>query len=209
MSTGGGPSRPRRDQEAEDEQTFADVLNAFSFGTGRRKRKNSDTRGTPQDMANHESKEVSPPPATESFAPVSRVDEQPVGWEPGEPRNVERGAPAASSGAPRAVRAYVWTGGRTRSNHHFEVETLVTAVAPGSVPNTATQSDSTVLDLCREPRSVAEVAALLAVPLGVAKVLLGDLADRGLIVVHEAATGVGDAPSLALMERVLAGLGRL
>jgi hypothetical protein len=198
MSTGGDPSGPRRNQEAEGEQTFADVLNAFSFGSARRRRKSSGTRGTPQDMAQHAREEASPAPADESFGQAPQVDEQPATWEPG---NAEQGAPAAF------VRAYVWTGGRTRSHHHFEVETLVSAAQPSS--SAVTQPHRTVLVLCREPRSVAEVAALLAVPLGVAKVLLGDMADRGMIVVHEAANGVDDTPSPALMERVLTGLRRL
>ena len=200
MSTGEGPSGPRRDQQAEDEQTFADVLNAFSFGTGRRRRKTAGTHGTPQDTAYDESNEASPPPAPESYGPASQVDYQPSTWEAG---NVEPGAPAS------LVRAYAWTGGRTRSHHHFEVETLVTAADPSGVPRAATQWDRSVLDLCREPRSVAEVAALIAVPLGVAKVLLGDMAERGMIVVHEAATDADDAPTQALMERVLIGLRQL
>ena len=37
-----------------------------------------------------------------------------------------------------------------------------------------------IAELCAEPRSVAEVATLLSVPLGVAKVLLGDMANLGL-----------------------------
>ncbi|WP_030948116.1 DUF742 domain-containing protein [Streptomyces sp. NRRL S-646] len=200
MSTGEGPSGPRRDQQAEDEQTFADVLNAFSFGTGRRRRKTAGTPGTPQDMAYDESNEASPPPAPESYGPASQVDYQPSTWEAG---SVEPGAPAS------LVRAYAWTGGRTRSHHHFEVETLVTAADPGDVPRAATQWDRAVLDLCREPRSVAEVAALVAVPLGVAKVLLGDMAECGMIVVHESATDADDAPTQALMERVLIGLRQL
>ncbi|MEH0423088.1 DUF742 domain-containing protein [Streptomyces sp. B21-083] len=202
MSTGDGPSGPRRDQEAEGEQTFADVLNAFSFGTGRRRRKTSGTRGTPQDMTYDESANASPPPAPESYGPAPQVDYQPATWDAG---NVEPGAPAPAS----FVRAYAWTGGRTSSHHHFEVETLVSATDPSGVPGAATQWDRAVLDLCRAPTSVAEVAALVAVPLGVAKVLLGDMADRGMIVVHETATDPGDAPTQALMERVLIGLRQL
>ncbi|MDQ0931142.1 DUF742 domain-containing protein [Streptomyces turgidiscabies] len=200
MSTGEGPSGPRRDPEAEDEQTFADVMNAFSFGTGRRKRKTSGTPGTPHDMAYGESDAASPPPASESYGPASPVDHQPATWEAG---HVGPGSPASF------VRAYAWTGGRTRSHHHFEVETLVTAADPSGVPGAASQWDRAVLDLCWEPMSVAEVAALVAVPLGVAKVLLGDLADRGMIIVHEAATDAGDAPTQALMQRVLIGLRQL
>ncbi|GHJ35521.1 DUF742 domain-containing protein [Streptomyces sp. TS71-3] len=195
MSTGGGPSGPRRDQDAGDEQTFADVLNSFSLGNSRRRRKGSGSRGTPQDTGRHEQEEASPAPADESFGHSPAGDEQPPAWGPG---NAER------AGAPASVRAYVWTGGRTRSRYDFEVETLVTAAEP--ISSTVTQPYSTVLGLCREPRSVAEVAALLAMPLGVAVVLLGDMADEGLIIVHGASTGDDGAPSPALMERVLIGL---
>jgi hypothetical protein len=141
MSTGEGPSGPRRDQDADDEQTFADVLNAFSFGNARRRRKASGTHGTPRDTARHEKGEASPAPADESFGQAPAVDDQPAAWAPG---NAEPGAPAAS------VRAYVWTGGRTRSHHHFEIETLVSAAEPSY--STVTQPYGTVLGLCREPR---------------------------------------------------------
>jgi hypothetical protein len=174
------------------------VLNAFSFGNARRRRKTSGTRGTPQDAAHHEQEEASSAPADESVGQAPAADDQPVTWAPG---SADPGAPAAS------VRAYVWTGGRTRSHRHFELETLVSAVEPAG--NAVTQPHGEVLGLCREPRSVAEVAALLAMPLGVAMVLLGDMADHGTIVVHEAATDGGGAPSPTLMERVLTGLRQL
>jgi hypothetical protein len=66
-----------------------------------------------------------------------------------------------------------------------------------------------VAELCGETRSVAEVAALLSLPLGVARVLLGDMAGLGLVTVHQTASSAGNAPDLALMERVLSGLRRL
>ncbi|MGY5116291.1 DUF742 domain-containing protein [Streptomyces sp. 900105755] len=209
MSTGEGPPGPRRDQDAEDEQTFADVLNAFSFGTGRRRRKTSGTGDTPQQATARDDGEATSPPATEPDGP-----DGPDGPDEPDARKDHRQATedpeSAEPGTAAAfVRAYVWTGGRTSSHHHFEVETLVTAAGPEGVRGAAAQWDRTVLDLCREPRSVAEVAALAAVPLGVAKVLLGDLADRGMITVHETATDAGDVPTQALMERVLAGLRRL
>jgi len=61
--------------------------------------------------------------------------------------------------------------------------------------------------LCASPRSIAEVAALLQVPLGVVRVLLGDLAQSGVVVVH-GTSGPG-GPDSALMQRVLDGLKRI
>ncbi|MEV0679453.1 DUF742 domain-containing protein [Actinosynnema sp. NPDC050436] len=108
--------------------------------------------------------------------------------------------------AASSVRAYAWTGGRTTSSHQLEVETLVSAV-DRDLPGALKSEYQEVVTLVAVPRSVAEVAALLRLPLGVAKVLLGDMAERGLVDVHgTASTG---EPDLDLMERVLAGLRRL
>ncbi|EWM11221.1 LOW QUALITY PROTEIN: hypothetical protein KUTG_01525, partial [Kutzneria sp. 744] len=64
-------------------------------------------------------------------------------------------------------------------------------------------------DLCVQTRSVAEIAALLSIPLGVSKVLVGDMAGLGLVFVHAADTAGDGVPNLGLMERVLSGLRRL
>jgi len=109
-----------------------------------------------------------------------------------------------------SVRAYAWTGGRTRSDHQLEIETLVTtsdrAEAMMSTMRTEHQS---VARLCYHTKSVAEVGALLQLPLGVARVLLGDMASLGLITVHRNATAAGEEPDLELLERVLHGLTNL
>jgi hypothetical protein len=59
--------------------------------------------------------------------------------------------------------------------------------------------------LCRDILSIAEISARLDLPLGVARVLVGDMAGEGLVTVHRPAS-VGDRPDLALLERVLYGL---
>lgn len=203
MSTGEGPSGqgPRRDQGAEDEQTFADVLNAFSFGKARRARKRSGADATPEAPARREAEDHGPTGPAEPYPQAPPERGQPAGWEP----EHDEGQGAAS-----LVRAYTWTGGRTRSHHHFEVETLVTTTELGHRSTAVVQSDHRpVIELCQEPRSVAEVSAMLSVPLGVVKVLLGDMAERGLIVVHESAVTQDGSPDGALMERVLVGLRRI
>ncbi|KOX17647.1 hypothetical protein ADK67_37940 [Saccharothrix sp. NRRL B-16348] len=110
--------------------------------------------------------------------------------------------------AASIVRAYSWTGGRTTSSFQLEIETLVSAV-DWDYPGAMKAEYHEVIALVARPRSVAEIAALLRLPLGVAKVLLGDMAERGLIDVHRTATTDGELPDLGLMERVLAGLRRL
>jgi Protein of unknown function (DUF742) len=108
------------------------------------------------------------------------------------------------------VRPYAWTGGRTRPAYDLAIETLVSIGNAGRDPSRIPQYEHrAVAELCREPRSVAEVAALLTLPLGVARVLIGDMASQGTVVVHQTASTSGDVPDMALMERVLSGLRRL
>lgn len=108
------------------------------------------------------------------------------------------------------VRPYAWTRGRTRPAYDLAVETLLSTTAQGRDPAQVVQYEHRMIaDLCAQPKSVAEVAALLRLPLGVARVLLGDMAAHGSIVVHETASSTGDSPDMALMERVLSGLRRL
>lgn len=60
-----------------------------------------------------------------------------------------------------------------------------------------------IADLAETPVSVAEISAHLEVPLGVARVLVGDMADEGLLQVHQPRTG---RPDIVLLERVLNGI---
>ena len=61
-----------------------------------------------------------------------------------------------------------------------------------------------ILDVCRQPISVAEVAARIGVPLGVAQILVGDLADAGLVRVHEATPNATPALLLRMIDAVRA-----
>jgi hypothetical protein len=109
-----------------------------------------------------------------------------------------------------AVRPYTWTRGRTRPVQDLAVETLVSTSDEGrDVTAICSPEHAAIAELCADVRSVAEVAALLALPLGVARVLLADMIDAGLVHAHLNPMGWGSAPDLSMMERVLAGLYRL
>jgi Protein of unknown function (DUF742) len=109
-----------------------------------------------------------------------------------------------------AVRPYTWTRGRTRSGLDLAIEALVSTSQRGRDQMGLLQVEHrAVAELCEQTRSVAEVAALLSLPLGVARVLLGDMAGLGVVTVHQTASSAGNKPDLALMERVLSGLRRL
>jgi hypothetical protein len=55
---------------------------------------------------------------------------------------------------------------------------------------------------------VAEISALLRIPLGVVRVLISDMATEGLVRVHQPQLDAGK-PDINLLERVLSGLRRL
>ncbi|MDQ6874864.1 MAG: DUF742 domain-containing protein [Actinomycetota bacterium] len=106
------------------------------------------------------------------------------------------------------VRPYAITGGRTRSRHSFPLEALVLTTVQGEQSTLApTPEARTICELCRSVRSVAEVGALVGVPLGVARVLIGDLMEHGLVMVSETVDDSG--PDTGLLEKVLSGLRRL
>jgi Protein of unknown function (DUF742) len=105
----------------------------------------------------------------------------------------------------RIVRPYALTGGRTRSGaSDLPIETLVRTSDRGREVGPKLQLEyRTIAELCEEPLSVAEVSAHLGVPLGVARVLVTDMSEQGLVDVHKGRT---DRPNQALLERVLHGI---
>ncbi|MFD5146873.1 DUF742 domain-containing protein [Streptomyces sp. NPDC058401] len=112
---------------------------------------------------------------------------------------------------PARVRPYSLTGGRTRFTQVLNVETFVAAldtkVSEPRKPDRMPEMPA-IVEVCRRMRTIAEIAALLKLPLGVVRVLVSDLADQGRIRVYGTGHGSG-RPDRALLERVLSGLRRL
>jgi len=128
--------------------------------------------------------------------------------------NGMNGVAEAESGnaleAGSMVRPYTKTGGRTRSDYDLAIEALVSTSERGRSPDAAVRPEHrSICGLRLDTRSVAEVAAHLRLPLGVARVLIGDMAGMGLVLIHQSGMVVGDRPSIEFMERVLSGLRRL
>jgi Protein of unknown function (DUF742) len=144
------------------------------------------------------------PRQNESPVPENEWQRNEEPWAPSESQR-----PSDDLDAATYIRPYSWTGGRTRSKQQLELETLVSTSELCQATRLERLEHHSIADLCRHPRSVAEVGAVLGVPLGVAKVLLGDMADLGLITVHHTVTENGSSSHLMLMKRVLSGLRRL
>jgi hypothetical protein len=111
----------------------------------------------------------------------------------------------------RVVRPYALTRGRTRPGRSdLPLEALVRVVA-GATDPVGTSERRRIIDLTREQiLSVAELSAHLSLPLGVVRVLVGDLADEGLVVVHTGSpTAAPPAANLKVLESVLDGISAL
>ncbi|TNC26042.1 DUF742 domain-containing protein [Amycolatopsis alkalitolerans] len=148
---------------------------------------------------------VAPPPEPEEPEPEWPVHEPVL---PPLPRFAED-IPTEDAVGPR-VRPYVLTRGRTQATHELALETMVNVRADARWTGAALNNEyQPVRALCRQPVSVAEVAATLSMPLGVARVLLSDMAELGLLHIHGTERTAEGRPPMALMRRVLAGLQRL
>ncbi|GAA0669654.1 DUF742 domain-containing protein [Kitasatospora atroaurantiaca] len=102
------------------------------------------------------------------------------------------------------VRPFIVTAGRTRPvSEELRLETLVSA-PPSALTAPLGFERHRIVELCQYPRSVAELAALLPTPLGVARVLVADLAAERYVRIH-----LAESPSVALLERIRDGLLRL
>lgn len=117
----------------------------------------------------------------------------------------------------RTVRPYAVTGGRVRTERSdYPVEALVellpaaATVGPGQTP----ERRAILQHAAGGFISIAELSALLHLPLGVVRVLVGDLADEALLRVHATApaqlrTDQTPALSLHVLESVLNGISAL
>jgi hypothetical protein len=114
-------------------------------------------------------------------------------WEP------DDDAPSA-----RVVRPYTLTGGRTSPKVELAFEATLRREFGGDEPTDANLVR--ILELC-DKRSVAEVSAHVHMPIGVVRVLLGDLIEQGHVRVQATLTADSSQDERReLIERTLRGL---
>jgi hypothetical protein len=95
---------------------------------------------------------------------------------------------------------YLIAGGRTQPTMPIAIETLVERTASWS--ESSRFEARRVLDLAREPISVAEVSASMKIPLGTTRVLVSDLLDAGALLAHET-TEQSEVSDLDIMTRII------
>lgn len=100
------------------------------------------------------------------------------------------------------VRPYALTKGRTRPTGET-LDLLATVRATGVPGSGVGPEQETILRVARSPISVADLAVELDLPVGVVRVLLGDLRDHGLLAVT---SQTGPRPSERILKEVINGL---
>jgi hypothetical protein len=107
------------------------------------------------------------------------------------------------------VRPYALTGGRTEpaGGDVLDLVALVVAAGEGGIGDPAGLSPEhrQILGLCRSPVTVADLASVTTLPVGVVRVLLADLIGQSWVMVPPN-QGVGEQPSADLLKEVLHGL---
>ncbi|WP_051969890.1 DUF742 domain-containing protein [Kitasatospora azatica] len=147
------------------------------------------------------------------FAPQGQPYQQPAA-DPSYPRPSRREPVHQESEEDSGplIRPFAMTGGRTRPRYELALEALVSSSIDQDRMATLLPEHQRICGLCAgEVKSVAEVSALLSLPLGVARILVADLAEAGLVAIHQPAAGgeSGNQPDVTLLERVLSGLRKL
>jgi hypothetical protein len=104
------------------------------------------------------------------------------------------------------VRPYALTKGRTQAQGpELGLIDLIAASGPVAANMRGLGPEHRrLLDLCRRPMAVADIASETDLPLGVVRVLLGDLRERGLIAITGPASQASAAESV--LRSVLDGL---
>jgi hypothetical protein len=107
---------------------------------------------------------------------------------------------------PNRARPYTLTGGRTRAQIELPIEVTVETLngeinwAPGDVR-------TVIVQLCHDRPSIAEISSYAALPIGVTRVLVGDLVESGHLCVHATLTDHSTVSDRRrLIERTLDGL---
>jgi hypothetical protein len=112
----------------------------------------------------------------------------------------------ASPPAARIVRPYALTAGRTRTTVDLPLEATL-RLDPSATRRAWGEDVQGKIIGVADTRSVAEVSALVQRPIGVVRVLLGDLVQQGYVHVQATLTEKStDNERFDLLERTLRGL---
>ena len=136
-----------------------------------------------------------PVPAHEPVTePVPTADAVPAAPEPEEP---------GDDGA-RLIRPYAMTGGRTTASADISLETQIqTSTRLNGDASSYRWEAAKILRLAERPMALVELAARAEIPIGVARVVISDLLEEGVVNVQRNVTVTSYT---SLLEKVLDGI---
>jgi Protein of unknown function (DUF742) len=110
--------------------------------------------------------------------------------------------------SPNRARPYTLTGGRTRARIELPIEVTVETLDSRGEPDWAPGDVRTeIVRLCHDRPSIAEISSYAGQPIGVVRVLVGDLVESGHLRVHATLTDDSSVSERRrLIERTLDGL---
>jgi hypothetical protein len=121
----------------------------------------------------------------------------PRGVYPATPGSPTSPVPSDDVADDLVIRPFLLTGGRTRpTRDDLRVESLIQSLS-GASTETLRFEGRRIVDICRQPTSIAELSGALAVPLGVVRVLVSDLVAEGRVSVVQQ-----QQLSIQMMERI-------
>jgi Protein of unknown function (DUF742) len=107
---------------------------------------------------------------------------------------------------PNRARPYTLTGGRTRAQIELPIEVTVETLN-GDIDWAPNDVRTVIVQLCDDRPSIAEISSYAALPIGVTRVLVGDLVESGHLRVHATLTDRSTVVDRRrLIERTLDGL---
>jgi uncharacterized protein DUF742 len=126
---------------------------------------------------------------------------------PGPEPSMQRDSNGTEASHHSLVRPYMLTRGRTSSSLGvFELHAPALAlIAPEQLPRDATPEARRIVEFCQTPMSVAELSARLGAPVGVVRVLVGDLVVAHMVHVRQSADPA-EHRDVRLLERLLEGI---
>lgn len=114
---------------------------------------------------------------------------------------------ADQSSEGRFVRPYAITGGRTDVDLELDLESQIEATPRGVGSQARYRWEAAqVIEACRQPVALVEVAAKLGLPVGVVRVVVADLEKDGAVGVHRPIEDLDSTSYTELLERVLEGI---
>lgn len=134
------------------------------------------------------------------------ADDQPSRMRPYVERLGGDSAEPANGAGVSPLRPYLQTSGRAKPvDHTLEIEAQVVTSELGAASHRRLSFEHRdIVDLCGATMSVAEVAAKLGLHIGVARVLVADLAALGYLVVSRPSLRLSQ--DTRMIERVIRGL---